>query len=154
MNDTIDHIYRHGTNWQKPLLWLRINLGYMSSEIELVTTAGDDVTGLEQAVGQLEEALAAFARSEMGLFKEACTSDRSPYMSAILGMKRPLLTMQNMLTSGVDALKQEFKCSTEAPLSTRSLPVCRRCIEEISKAHDQVRGAIHDLSKNIDANVA
>ena len=154
MNDTIDRIYRHSMNWQKPLLWLRINFGYMRSEIGSVTGAGEDFVGLKQAVGQLEEALASFARSEIWLFEEACTSDRSPHMSSLLGMQRPLFAMRNTLEASVNALEQEIKFLPVSHLRTRPFPLCSRCIEEICKAHGQVRVAIDEVVSTIDANVA
>ncbi len=55
MNDTIDRIYRHSMNWQKPLLWLRINFGYMRSKIGSATGAGEDLVGLKQAMGNLKK---------------------------------------------------------------------------------------------------
>lgn len=151
MNDSIERLYRDSMNWQKPLLWLRINLGYIRSEIKSATSAGEDMTGLNRAVEQLEKALATFASSEMWLFEEECTSDQSPHMSAILGMQRPLFIMRNALGASINAVKQEIKSYKET--HTQSLLICSRSVEEISKAQGQVREAIDDLVSKIDANV-
>lgn len=58
-------------DWQRPVVWIRINIGYMLIETADLAKQGDQVTDLEALLSQFNDTFVDFCQAELDFFKAA-----------------------------------------------------------------------------------
>jgi hypothetical protein len=154
MPETVNNIYQSSLEWLPSITWIRVNMGFMRSEIEeLKKEPTEETAGIAKVLGLFDDALTEFAKQEMLLFVEARTSERSPLPWALSELHHPLFAM----STAFDECRKAFIAEVERLRITlegsSTLALCHCCGAEIYKSHQEVCEAVSRLIQVIDANL-
>jgi hypothetical protein len=154
MPETVNNIYQSSLEWLPRITWIRVNMGFMRSEIaELKKEPTEETAGIAKVLGLFDDALIEFAKQEMLLFEEARTSERTHLPWAISELRRPLFAMSTAFDECRHSLIAEVESLRITHEGSSTLALCHCCGAEIFKSHQEVCEAILRLIQVIDSNL-
>jgi hypothetical protein len=95
MGDTINKVYSHALHWQALITWIKVNLGYIQSELtHMAATVEADITEAQALVSEWEAAITKFSGLEMAFFRNARTAERMFFTHHLELLFPPLYEMR------------------------------------------------------------
>jgi hypothetical protein len=71
VGDIVNATAEAACRWQLPVVWIRVNIGYMLVETDDLAAQHHQVADVQALLSRFEDAHAAFARAELAVFKAA-----------------------------------------------------------------------------------
>lgn len=154
MAEMINTVFQHSLRWLEPLAWMRVNIAYMRSEIDVLASEERETTnGLAKLIPLFEAAFARFIEEESNLFIEARSSERSSAPEAISTMLLPLMEMSSVFDDFKQAFHLEVMRLRLVNEDCSALALSHCCGAEIFNSHKRVCDAIGSLIETIEANL-
>ena len=77
MGDMVNRTSEVAAEWQRHVVWIRMNVAYIKAELPALSAFGHDVSDIEALVTSFESAFEQFCRSELDVFVAARASEVS-----------------------------------------------------------------------------
>ena len=150
MADIINTTYQIAQRWQEHVLWIRVNIGYMTAEEETLRKEGDDTTQIQQILKDFVDRLDEFLAAETDIFTLARTVEAVVFKETIISM-----TQRQRMCERLEQMKWTFRpwfLSLNEVIEERmivghdsgmSLLMC--CGTEMLRAHTAYREKVDEL---------
>ena len=147
MAELVNQMYEYSLDWQASLAWLKVNIGYLRSEMADFKIHGDDLGPLPQLLDSYEKPLQEFVRLETEFYEEARTAEREEKTEAVKRLKEPLLKLRECFRPFINAYHAEVEksrgngklvSSLLMGCGTEILNAFRALVEAIDRVRDEV----------------
>lgn len=71
MGEIVNRTWDAAARWQREVVWMRMNVGYIKAEVPYLRGDGAEVADIEQLVREFEPTFTLFCDEEMGVFVAA-----------------------------------------------------------------------------------
>ncbi|MFC1806664.1 hypothetical protein ACFL09_06780 [Planctomycetota bacterium] len=90
MGDIVNRTSEVAGEWQRHVVWVRMNVAFIRAELPDVSGAGHDVSDIEALVASFESVFEQFCRNEFGVFvaARAAETDDSQREALVTSLRR------------------------------------------------------------------
>ena len=94
MGDTVNRTHAVAGEWQKHVVWIRMNVAYIKAELPVLSACGHDVSDIEALLISFEPVFDQFCQSEFDVFvaaraSEDDDSDNETLIASLRTMREP-----------------------------------------------------------------
>ena len=90
MGEMVNRIFDVASQWQRQIIWIRINVGYIRAELGYLSASGHDVSNIQALLDSFDSTFEQFCRNELGVFVAARLSETDQKETNTPGQLRQL----------------------------------------------------------------
>ncbi len=141
MGDIVNRTAAAAFDWQRPIVWIRINIGYMLVETADLAKQGDTVTDIEELLSKFNDTFAIFSQAELRVFVAARAVEVDKSLAP--NLNTALEVMAKSFSPWLDEFHDLVTKRRENP-PDRSLVLLHSCGGEILNAHKTFVDCVND----------
>jgi hypothetical protein len=141
MGEIVNKIAEAAFDWQRPIAWIRINIGYMLVEITDLAKQGDSVTDIEALLSKFNDKFAIFSQAELNVFIAAREAEVDK--SLVPNLNTALEVMVKSFSPWLDEFHNLVTKRRKDP-PDRALVLLHSCGGEIFNAHKTFVDFVND----------
>ncbi len=146
MGEIVNKIAEAAFGWQRPITWIRINIGYMLVEITDLAKQGDSVTDIEDLLSKFNDKFAIFSQAELSVFMAAREAEVDK--SLVPNLNTALEVMVKSFSPWLDEYHNLVTKRRKDP-PDRALVLLHSCGGEIFNAHKTFVDFVNDYRNRI-----
>ena len=148
MGEIVNRTADFAAEWQRHIIWIRINLGYIMAELPHLSKSGEDVSDIKALVVSFDSAFEQFYRDEQEIFTTARRAEiddegKSKLVNRLRGLKETL----NPCISAYNDVVEERKIDKPSSLAMMLLTSCGA---ELMGAYFQFVGVVDAYADGVE----
>ncbi len=141
MGDVVNGTYKAATEWQRHIVWLRVNVGFIQAELGHLSAEGHDISTIQSLLNSFDSTFEQFCQDELEVFvatRLAETGDRetSALRDRLRRLRDSFLPWLHEYNDAVEAM------GNDAVDSGLPLALLRCCGAELLTGHSQFVGTV------------
>jgi hypothetical protein len=140
VGDIVNATAKAAFHWQLPVVWIRVNIGYMLVETDDMAKERHQVADVQALLARFDDAYSAFARAELAVFKAARRAELQPSQPP-RALSQALQLMGNGFLPWLDELKSVVT-DRERAAPDGALMLLHSMGAEILKAYGEFREVV------------
>jgi hypothetical protein len=149
MGAIVNQTFDASLKWQKPQTWMRVNIGYIASELQSDQLQRFETETLRNLVSDFYVLAGEFTLAEMELFIAARTAEQDPDATRPELLAQPLRTLRNLFDAWFDAFHAEVERRQARPKDL-ALSLMLGCGAEMLQAWTEYRDAVKAYLRQIE----
>jgi hypothetical protein len=149
MGAIVNQTFEASLKWQRPQTWMRVNIGYIASELQSDLLEPLETETLRTLVSDFYVLAGKFTLAEMELFIAARTAEQDPDTHRPERLAQPLRTLRNLFDAWFDAFHAEVE-RRQAGTHDLVLSMMYSCGAEMRRALTEYRSAVNAYLRQIE----
>jgi hypothetical protein len=147
MGRIVNAVAKAALDWQPPIVWIRVNIGYMRVEVDDIENKGQQVADVQALLSRFDDAFSGFAQAELAVFKAARQAELHTWHPSN-SLVQALQLMRDSLLPWLGELKS-LVTHREKTATDLTLALLHSLGAEILNAHEAFRNTVQEYGDQL-----